>query len=159
MRQNRRYARRQSIGRVKVSWKAEGRGITEWGMIQDRSEGGLGMKIPRAIKTDSIIAVSQGFSTMFGIVRHCTKVNGHFFIGVEFCAVEETSKQPSAGAGGVAVSSDSDEDKKPMEEPSADTEPDSDEDDADDYMAGVSFTTGPRPGARRVELKPKRVWE
>lgn len=86
------HPRKETVARIRVSWQAGGRGLKEWGMVQDKSAGGLGIKFPAPIAVGSVIALAQGFTTNFGIVRHCTKINNQFFLGVEFCELEEGTR-------------------------------------------------------------------
>lgn len=111
--QNRRYPRKECLAKIRLSWQSEGRGLKEWGMIQDRSTGGLGIRFPFPIDVGSVIAIAQGFSTSFGVVRHCTKINGQFFLGVEYCDLEEgTTPAPSWVAAAKVVSA-AEEEKAP----------------------------------------------
>ena len=95
MRQNRRFARKECIAKVQITWQAAGHGNKGSGMIEDKSEGGLGINFPTPIDVGSVVAITQGFSTSFAVVRHCSKQKNKFFLGVEFCAVAEGTQTPS----------------------------------------------------------------
>ncbi len=94
-----RASRRNCIAKVGVTWLAGGRRHRESAEIQDKSESGLGVTMPIPIGVETILALQQGFSTSFGVVRHCTKLQGKFFIGIELCDVETpqtTPEEPTA---------------------------------------------------------------
>ncbi len=80
----RRSPRRMCIGRVDLLVQANGREVTEKGMIQDKSKMGLGIKIRRAIEPGSVISLVQGFTTRLVIVRHCTPIKRAFMLGIEW---------------------------------------------------------------------------
>ncbi len=94
MRQNRRLPRKECLARVSVNWQTEGRGNKEFGMIEDKSEGGLGITFPTPINVGAVVAITQGFSTTFAVVRHCSRQKTKFFLGVEFCEVAEGAQTP-----------------------------------------------------------------
>ena len=96
MRQNRQLPRKECLAKVRINWQAEGRGYKEFGMIEDKSEGGLGITFPTQIPIGSVVAIIQGFSTSFAVVRHCSRQKSKFFIGVEFCEMAEGTQAPNA---------------------------------------------------------------
>ena len=59
-------------------------------MLQDKSTTGFGFRLPVAMTAGSLAAIQIGFTTHFGIVRHCTKTNGQYFVGFELCEVDES---------------------------------------------------------------------
>ena len=92
MRQKRKAPRKQCIARIRLSWEFQGRGgYHSSALLDDKSSGGLGIHCPSPIPIGAAVVITQGSSTSKALVRHCTKVQRGFLIGVEFCdAVLET---------------------------------------------------------------------
>lgn len=87
-----RAKRRECLAKIKVSWQAAGVPRTEWGKLQDKSTTGFGFRFPVPMIAGSLAAVQLGFTTHFGVVRNCAKIDGQYFIGFELCEVDESVK-------------------------------------------------------------------
>ncbi len=70
-------------------------------MLEDKSASGFGLRLPVAMTSGSLAAIQIGFTTHFGIVRHCTKTKGHYFVGFELCAVDESVQVNQANDSGA----------------------------------------------------------
>ena len=98
MRQKRKAPRKQCIARIRLTWEFQGRGGYHGSaLLDDKSSGGLGIHCPSPIPIGAAVVISQGSATSKALVRHCTKVQRGFLIGVEFCnAAMETAKQETS---------------------------------------------------------------
>lgn len=104
MKQQRRAPRRDFIGRIKLTYKSGNQSVTSYGMIQDKSTGGFGIKFPKDIPVGTITALAQGSITQFGVIRHSSPFEGEFFIGIELCDLDESAKAAARQATAPKVS-------------------------------------------------------
>ncbi len=87
--ERRRSVRKDFLAKISLTWELEEQKYEQAGMVFDRSEGGLGVHLSRAIPVGTIISVTLASATNFAVVRHCTptKAGGQpgkrFSIGLE----------------------------------------------------------------------------
>ncbi len=89
-------------------------------MLQDKSLTGFGFRLPVAMTSGSLAAIQIGFSTHFGIVRHCTKTNGQYFVGFELCEVDESVNIHQANKYGAGQQARESEKETPAPPPQMD---------------------------------------
>jgi hypothetical protein len=84
VRTQRQHPRTDFIARTEVAWASDGGEIRIPGLIENKSAGGLGIQVSKAIAVGTPIKVKLRNQMVAAVVRRCQKLPIGFFIGVSF---------------------------------------------------------------------------
>jgi PilZ domain len=97
----RKEPRRGYFARITVTYRNEdGMQLETQGMIEDRSESGLGIRIGKPLVPGCQVQVRHGSKVYVGVVRRCSRSGAEYFVGI---ALERTANPTANGSTGPSA--------------------------------------------------------
>jgi hypothetical protein len=82
------------MSRTEISWTGDNGQVTIAGMIEDKSESGLGIRTAKPIPVGTRVTVKYRNHDVAAVVRRCMKDSFSSFIGVSFEQEDITGNPP-----------------------------------------------------------------